>query len=52
MKLTTFASAAWEKKGEVARRERFLGEMDAAIRSNSFDQLAEDSLYDIESISG
>ena len=31
MKQTTFASAAWEKKGKVTRRERFLGEMDAVI---------------------
>ncbi len=28
MKQTTFASAAWDKKGKVTRRERFLGEMD------------------------
>jgi transposase, IS5 family len=31
MKQRTFASAAWEKKGKVTRRERFLGEMDAVI---------------------
>jgi IS5 family transposase len=31
MKQTTFASAAWEKKGKVTRRERFLGEMDQVI---------------------
>lgn len=31
MKQTTFASAAWDKKGKVTRRERFLGEMDAVI---------------------
>ena len=31
MKQTTFASAAWEKKGKITRRERFLGEMDAVI---------------------
>jgi IS5 family transposase len=31
MKQTTFASAAWEKKGKVTRRERFLAEMDAVI---------------------
>ena len=30
MKQTALASAAWEKKGKVTRRERFLGEMDAA----------------------
>src|ERR1700682_6329011 len=31
MKQTTFASAAWDRKGQVARRERFLAEMDAVI---------------------
>jgi len=31
MKQTTFASAAWEKKGKVTRRERFLGEMGLVI---------------------
>jgi IS5 family transposase len=31
MKQTTFASMAWEKKGKVTRRERFLAEMDAVI---------------------
>ena len=31
MKQTTFASAAWENKGKVTRRERFLAEMDAVI---------------------
>jgi IS5 family transposase len=31
MKQTTFASAAWEKKGKITRRERFLAEMDAVI---------------------
>lgn len=31
MKQTTFASAAWDKKGKVTRRERFLSEMDAVI---------------------
>ena len=31
MKQTTFASAAWEKKGKVTRRERFLSEMDQVI---------------------
>jgi IS5 family transposase len=31
MKQTTFASAAWDKKGKVTRRERFLNEMDAVI---------------------
>src|SRR5271163_2949557 len=31
MKQRTFASAAWEKKGKVTRRERFLAEMDAVI---------------------
>ena len=31
MKQSTFASAAWQKKGKVTRRERFLAEMDAVI---------------------
>jgi transposase, IS5 family len=31
MKQTSFASVAWEKKGKVTRRERFLAEMDAVI---------------------
>jgi IS5 family transposase len=31
MKQMTFASAAWQNKGKVTRRERFLGEMDAVI---------------------
>jgi transposase, IS5 family len=31
MQQTTFASVAWEKKGKVTRRERFLAEMDAVI---------------------
>jgi IS5 family transposase len=31
MKQTTFASSAWEKKGKVTRRERFLAEMDQVI---------------------
>jgi transposase, IS5 family len=31
MKQTTFASAAWDKKGKITRRERFLTEMDAVI---------------------
>ena len=31
MKQTTFASAAWDKKGKITRRERFLAEMDAVI---------------------
>ena len=31
MKQTTFASASWDKKGKVTRRERFLKEMDAVI---------------------
>jgi transposase, IS5 family len=33
MKQRTFASVAWEKKGKVTRRERFLAEMDAVIPS-------------------
>jgi IS5 family transposase len=31
MKQTTFASVAWDKKGKLTRRERFLSEMDAVI---------------------
>ena len=31
MKQTTFASATWDRKGKVTRRERFLGEMDRVI---------------------
>lgn len=31
MKQRTFASAAWDRKGKVTRRERFLAEMDAVI---------------------
>jgi transposase, IS5 family len=31
MKQATFASAAWEKKGRVTRRERFPAERDAVI---------------------
>ena len=31
MKQTTFASAAWDKKGKVTRRERFLQEMDRVV---------------------
>jgi transposase, IS5 family len=31
MKQKTFASAAWDGKGKVTRRERFLSEMDAVI---------------------
>jgi hypothetical protein len=31
MKQTTFAAAAWNYKGKVTRRERFLAEMDAVI---------------------
>lgn len=31
MKQTTFASAVWNHKGKVTRRERFLSEMDAVI---------------------
>ncbi len=31
MQQTTFASVAWDKKGKVTRRRRFLAEMDAVI---------------------
>ena len=30
-KQQSFASAAWNRKGKVTRRERFLAEMDAVI---------------------
>jgi transposase, IS5 family len=41
MKQTTFASAAWDKKGKVTRRERFLGEMDAVIPWKHLNRLIE-----------
>lgn len=41
MKQTTFASAAWEKKGKVTRRERFLKEMDAVIPWKHLNRLIE-----------
>jgi hypothetical protein len=31
MQQTTFASVAWQNKGKITRRERFLTEMDAVI---------------------
>jgi transposase, IS5 family len=31
MKQTTFASVAWDRKGKITRRERFLADMDAVI---------------------
>ena len=31
IKQQTFASAAWNRKGKITRRERFLAEMDAVI---------------------
>ena len=31
MQQTTFASVAWEKKGKITCRERFLAQMDAVI---------------------
>jgi hypothetical protein len=31
MQQTTFASMAWQNKGKITRRERFLAEMDAVI---------------------
>jgi IS5 family transposase len=37
----TFASAAWDKKGKVTRRERFLGEMDAVIPWKHLNRLIE-----------
>ena len=41
MKQSTFASAAWDKKGKVTRRERFLGEMDAVIPWKHLNRLIE-----------
>lgn len=41
MKQTTFASAAWERKGKVTRREKFLAEMDAVIPWESILSLIE-----------
>lgn len=41
MKQTTFASAAWDRKGKVTRRERFLGEMDAVIPWSQIQALIE-----------
>ena len=41
MKQTTFASGAWEKKGKVTRRERFLGEMDQVIPWAQIQELIE-----------
>ena len=41
MKQTTFASAAWEKKGKVTRRERFLKEMDPVIPWKHLNRLIE-----------
>jgi len=41
MKQATFASAAWDKKGKVTRRERFLAEMDAVIPWKHLNRLIE-----------
>lgn len=41
MKQSTFASAAWDRKGKVTRRERFLGEMDAVIPWKHLNRLIE-----------
>jgi len=41
MRQTTFASAAWDKKGKVTRRERFLAEMDAVIPWKHLNRLIE-----------
>ena len=41
MKQTTFASAAWDKKGKITRRERFLAEMDAVIPWKHLNRLIE-----------
>jgi transposase, IS5 family len=41
MKQATFASAAWDKKGKVTRRERFLAEMDAVVPWKHLNRLIE-----------
>ena len=41
MKQMTFASAAWQNKGKVTRRERFLGEMDAVVPWERIEALIE-----------
>ncbi len=41
MKQMTFASAAWQNKGKVTRRERFLGEMDAVVPWSRIEALIE-----------
>jgi IS5 family transposase len=41
MKQTTFASATWDRKGKITRRERFLTEMDAVIPWSAIQALIE-----------
>jgi IS5 family transposase len=41
MKQMTFASAAWQNKGKVTRRERFLSEMDAVVPWERIEALIE-----------
>jgi IS5 family transposase len=41
MKQTTFASAAYDRKGKITRRERFLSEMDQVILWGSMLSLIE-----------
>jgi transposase, IS5 family len=41
MKQMTFASSAWQNKGKVTRRERFLGEMDAVVPWQRIEALIE-----------
>ena len=41
----TFASLAWNGKGKVTRRERFLAEMDAVARAQTMFALA--NLYQV-----
>jgi len=46
MKQQTFASAAWQRKGKVTRRERFLAEMDTVIPWRRLVELIEPYYHD------
>src|SRR5690606_41591267 len=48
MKQQTFASVAWQRKGKVTRRERFLAEMDAVIPWRRLIELIEPYYHDPE----
>lgn len=48
MKQQTFASAAWQRKGKVTRRERFLAEMDTVIPWRRLIELIEPYYHDPE----